>query len=76
MKLKYLCVNANGLQSPGHFDMFLKTCNEWRNKHHINVFMAQEHNLNPDRVRQLKRDAGLKCFHLTHATLPPRGSPV
>lgn len=75
MKLKYLCVNANGLQSPGHFDMFLKTCDTWRNKQHISVFMAQEHNLNPDRVRQLKRDAGLKCFHLSIAFAPPVQSP-
>ena len=55
--------------------MFLKTCDTWRNKHHISVFMAQEHNLNPDRVRQLKRDAGLKCFHLSIAFAPPVQSP-
>ena len=70
MKLKYLCVNANGLQQRGHFDMFLKACGRWRDQRRINVFMVQEHNLNSARLPQLKRDAAAKNFHLSIAFAP------
>ena len=65
MKLKILSINLRGAQSDGRFAGLVRRADEWRRNEGIAVICAQEHNLDPKRVDELRRVAQSRHFSLT-----------
>ena len=67
-----LTLNLRGAQSSGDFARLIHTFQTWSRTHELGALCAQEHNLNPARVDDLKRLATIKGLTLVIG-FAPRG---
>ena len=63
-RLRVASLNMSGAQDGGAWARFLTACAKWAARDGIDVYLGQEHNLNPLRLRELKRMAEHKGFAL------------
>ena len=67
MKFKICSFNVNGVQGNGEFERLISKCSAWTEKGIANVWEIQEHNLNPNREKDLRRIAKSRNLELTIA---------
>lgn len=76
MKVRLMTINVDGLQEPGSFANFLHAASGWVREGVVDAIGLQEHNLHPDRDREIRRLAMSKGFAMAIAYAPEGGRGV
>ena len=75
-RIDMVTVNLGGVQSPGRYAAFCSTARDWCKLNRAQVFLVQEHNLDPDKQEEHKRMAHSCGFDAIISYAPPAGDNV